>query len=269
MGQFIGHLGGFFILDAAVMIVGIFLWESGLVKDKRSAAVAGKTAVYTAAIGMIYYFFMAYLRNIFGGQTNFFDFEKIFTFFGIDKVLNLYKTPSIKESFAGFNMPLFIYIVHLIGGLVFKQYAGTALFLNFAAAAAGAVCIRRAAPDYCEEKDADQAVFLILALPFAFALFTPGCFGILFGLVSGAAYALYKKKPVLYIVLTAAAVLTSKLGAFALLFPVIAKIPGLSDFTRKLKSLRLFKNPYCRLGTLLFILTINGSIILLTMGGVL
>ena len=268
MGQFIGHMGGFFILAAAVMIAGMFFWDSGLVKDKRSVIDVGRTALLAAACGMVYYFFMAYLRNIFGGQTNFFDFEKIFTFFGADKLLDLYQTPSFKESMTGLNMPLFIYLTHIIGGVVFEQYAGTALFLNFLAAAAGAVCVRQIAKDVLGDKAADQTVFTVLALPFAFALFTPACFGIVFGLAAGAAYALYKKKTVLYVILTIAAILTSKLGLLALLLLIPAKAPGLSDLVRRLQYSRFLKNPYCRLGALLLILTINGFIILLTMGGV-
>ncbi len=269
MGQFIGHIGGFFILAAAVMIVGIFFWESGLVKDKRSVISAGKTAAFAAAIGLVYYFFMAYLRNIFGGQTNFFDFKKIFAFFGTDKLLGLYQTPSFKESVSGLNMPLFIYLAHFVGGAVFKQYAGTALFLNFLAAAGGAVCISRLARDFYGDKGKDTAVFVIFSLPFAFALFTPACFGIVFGLAAAAAYALYKKKTVLYAVLAAAAILTSKLGLLTLLFPLIAKIPAAADLAQRVPKFKVFKNPYFRLGILLFVLTLNGFIIMLTMGGAL
>ena len=267
MGQYIGHMGGFFILAAAVMIVGMFFWESGIVKDKGSVAVAGKAAAGAAAMGMVYYFFMAYLRNIFGGQTNFFDFGKIFTFFGLDKLLNLYQTPSFKESVSGLNMPLFIYALHFIGCLVFKQYAGTALFLNFLAAAGGAVCIGRIALELWGENASSRAVFAVLALPFAFALFTPGCFGIVFGLAACAAYALYKKKTVLYVILTIAAILTSKLGLLTLLFLIPAKMSGVSEFVRKLPGLKAAKNPYIRIGTLLLVLAINGFVIMLTMGG--
>lgn len=267
MGQFIGHMGGFFILAAAVMIAGLFFWDSGLVKDKRSVAAAGKTALLAAACGMVYYFLMAYMRNIFGGQTNFFDFGKIFTFFGADKLLNLYQTPSFKESVSGLNMPLFIYLTHFIGGVVFEQYAGTAMFLNFLAAAGGSVCISQIARDVLGDKAADQIVFAVLALPFAFALFIPACFGIVFGLTACAAYALYKKRTVLYVILTIAAILTSKLGLLALLLLIPAKVPGLSDLARRLQNSRFFKNPYCCLGALLLILTIDGFVIMLTMGG--
>lgn len=267
MGQFIGHMGGFFILAAAVMIAGLFFWDSALIKDKRSVAAAGRTALLTAACGMAYYFFMAYLRNIFGGQTNFFDFGKIFTFFGLDKLLTLFQTPSFKESLAGLNMPLFIYLTHLIGGVVFEQYAGTALFLNFLAAAGGAVCVGSIARELWGENASSRAVFAVLALPFAFALFTPGCFGIVFGLAACAAYALYKKNSVLYVILTIAAILTSKLGLLALLLLIPAKMSGVSEFLRKLPGLKAVKNPYIRIGTLLLVLAINGFVIMLTMGG--
>ena len=242
MGLFIGHMGGFFILAAAVMLIGVFLCESGAVKDKGAAASYGKSCVYVAVIGMVYYFLTAFFKNVISGSINFFDFEAVFGFLGMDKVMEQIKSPSISGSLKGLMMPLYPSFVHLAGKLVKEQYLGCAVFLNFVCISAGLGCLANMA----EEKYGirpSQLLFYVLLIPFAFVLFAPGGYGVVFGLVLLAAYALYAKKSGIYVALLIISILMNKLGVLALV-PLLFTKPEFASSFKSFVDNPIFKNSY-------------------------
>ena len=267
MGQFIGHFGGFFILAAAALIAGVFTVEAGLVK-KNTLVTHTETALYTICIGAIYYFIMAYMQNTLKGQTNIFDFKAIFRFCGIDKTIELYHNPTLSGAFSGLNMPLFPCIVHILGKIIFEQYEGIAVWLNFLFAAGGTCCLYSMACDFFGKKITPHMVFAVLTLPFMFLLFTPSTFGVVFGLVMAASYALYKKKVTLYAILGILSVLSGKLGIIAIIPLILSKTSDFSTFIRTLPEKEWVKNPYIKLGYFFFIIVIDGMILFLTIGGI-
>ena len=268
MGLFLGHAGAFFILAAAVAVIGAFVCEAGLVK-RGTAAANGKIALYTVCVGILYYLIMGYLTNLFHGATNIFNFEGVFTFSGLDKAVSLCKNPSVGESVKGLGMPLVPYLVHLLGKIIFEQYAGIAIWLNFAAVSCGMCCVYRLAEEFfgAGKVSAADLIFTVLALPYAFLMFTPGCFGIIFGLICAAAYALYKKRTVLYVIFAVAAVLCGKLGLLVLVPLALSKIKGFPMFMKKLSDRKFIVNPYIRMGIFFLVLTFSGIVMTLTIGG--
>lgn len=267
MGQFIGHAGGFLILAAVVVIFGVFTLEAGLVK-KDTLAVHGKIALYTTCIGIVYYFIMSYMKNTMVGQTNIFDFGAIFGFAGIDKTMELYGDPTVSGGLSGLNMPLFPFLVHILGKIIFEQYAGIAVWLNFLFTTGGFCCLYAMACDFFERRVTPHMVFAILSLPFMFLLFTPAAIGVAFGLASGAAYALYKGKTPLYLVLGILAALCSKIGLIAIIPIFLSSISGFPKLVRSLPEKKWVSNPYIKLGYFFFITVMDGVIMFLTIGGV-
>ena len=268
MGLFFGHIGAFFILAAAAAVIGVFVCEAGLVQ-RKTMAVNGKIALYTVCIGILYYFIIGYLTNLFHGATNIFNFEGVFTFSELDKAVGLYKSPSIGESIRGLNMPLVPYLVHLLGKIIFEQYAGIAIWLNFAAVSGGMCCVYRLTEEFFGEGKTSAAdlIFTVLALPYAFLMFTPGSFGIIFGLICAAAYSLYKKRTVLYVIFVVAAVLCGKLGLLVLVPLALSKIKGFPMFMKKLPDRKFIANPYIRMIIFFLVLTFSGIVMTLTIGG--
>ena len=267
MGQFIGHVGGFFILAAVVLIVGVFTLEAGLVK-KNTLVMHGKTALYTTFTGIIFYLIMVYMKNTTAGQTNAFDFRAIFGFCQIDKMIELYGDPTVSGTLAGLGMPLFPFLVHILGKIIFEQYAGIAVWLNFLFTAGGMCCLYCMACDFFERRVTPHMVFAVLTLPFMFLLFTPAAFGVVFGLASGAAYALYKGKTPLYVILGILAVLSGKLGLVVIIPLILSKIEAFPGLARSVSENRWTANPYVRLGYFFFITVVDGVIMFLTIGGI-
>ncbi|MGM9936292.1 MAG: hypothetical protein ACI38A_03005 [Candidatus Ornithomonoglobus sp.] len=267
MGDFIGHIGGFLMLAAVIMLAGIFTAEAGIVKDKSVLKENGKIAVFVTVIGMLYYFFMAYLKNVISGQINIFDFGSIFTFAGIDKLIGLYENFNIKDSMAGMSMPLFPALVHLIGKVIFEQYCGTAVWLNFLSVAAGMCCLYRMSCDFFGKRTAQQTVFYILLIPYAFLLFSPGSWGAAIGLVFASAYALYRKNNILYIILGLLAVCMNKLG---LLF-IVPLVLSIMDFGKTLKKAaenNMFaKKPYLSRILLYLLFMLDAFLMFMMIGG--
>lgn len=268
MGLFFGHAGAFFILAAAVAVIGVFVCEAGFVK-RETMAVNGKIALYASCAGVLYYFIIGYLTNLFHGQTDIFNFESVFTFSGLDKMIELYKSPSIGVSIEGLGMPFVPYLVHLLGKLIFEQYAGIAIWLNFAAVSCGMCCVYRLAEEFfgADKVSAADLIFAVLILPYSFLMFTPGSFGIIFGSISAAAYALYKKRTVLYVILAVIAVFCGKLGLLVLVPFALSKIKGFPAIMRKLPDRKFIANPYIRTGIFFVILTLSGIVMTLTIGG--
>lgn len=257
MGNFIGHFGAFLLLGAAAMLVFVFCSEAGIIKNKALFSENIKTAVFTVVIGMIYYFIIAYIYNNLHGKTNIFDFEKLFSFSNIDKTMQQCISPDFADCISGAS--LFPYIVHIIGKSVFSQYIGTALFLNFLGTAIG-MCFLRCT--VCELFKTDMKPHsILLALPYTFYLFTPGGFGVAFCFICIAAYtAICKKNYILYLIFTLIAILTSKIGFFAI-------IPGAIAVTNTSfpKLLKPFGNAYIRKALLYVILLANTLVMLLTL----
>lgn len=266
MGNFIGHAGGFLILAAVVVLVGVFGLEAGIVKDKDKLISNGKAALVTAVMGLIYYFVIAYLKNIETGQTNIFEFNSIFSFCGIDKLLNLCENPGSGETAGGMFIPVFPFIVNKLGLIIFEQYGGVAVWLNFLAVCIGVCCLYRMVCDLNKKTVSIQWVFGLLILPYVFLLFTPGYFGITFGLVTASAYAFYKRKFILFAVLGAAAVCMSKFGLFFAAVPIlsIADIPKLVE---KLRDSKLLNNTYIKYGILYVLFIIDAVILFITVWG--
>lgn len=265
MGLFIGHMGGFFILAAAVMLIGVFLCESGSVKNKGAAISYGKSCVYAAVIGMVYYFLTAFFKNVISGSTNLFDFEAVFGFLGMDKVMEQIESPSISGSLKGLMMPLYPSFTHLAGKLVKEQYLGSAVFLNFVGASAGLGCLAKMA----EEKYAirlSQLLFYVLLIPFAFVLFAPGGYGVVFGLILLAAYALYAKKSGVYIVLLIISILMNKLGVLALV-PLLFTKQGFASSFKSFADKPIFKNSYFMNGVVYILMLADFLLMYLVIGG--
>ena len=268
MGQFIGHAGGFLLLSAVVLLVGIFTAEVGIVKDRDKLRKNGFTALYVCCIGILYYFIMAYVKNTASGQTNMFDFDSVFTFCGLDKDLELYGDPSLKSACLGLGMPIFPFLVHILGKIIFEQYGGIAVWLNFLSVAVGICCLYRMMCEYFEREISPHTVMVILSLPFAFMLFTPGSYGWVFGLLSASAYALYKGNTPLWLILGIIAALSNKLGILFVLPLILSKTSGFSAFVKKVGENKLISNAYVRLGYLFLMFSIDGAILFLTIGGV-
>lgn len=260
MGLFIGHIGAFCLLAAAVLLVGKFLYEAGIVKQRESVTYSVKICGYTVILGMAYYFLMAYMKNTMSGQINFFDSEKLFLFGGIDKVMEQIVDPSVSGSIKGWMMPLYTYLVHITGKVVFEQYLGTALFINFAGMATGMTCLAKL---FCDDNDKEaELIFGMLAFPFAGLLFTPAGFGAAFGLAAIAAYMFYKKHMRSYGVFLILAVLTNKLGLIAVL-PLIFEQRSWKNAIEYVFS----KSPYIRAAVLFTELSLNAAGMFLMIGG--
>ncbi len=268
MGQFIGHTGGFFILAAVVLLAGIFTAEAGVVRNRAALKKNGKTALYVCCIGIVYYLIMAYFKNTTAGQTSIFDFGAVFDFLGLDDMISTYGEPFIKDTLSGLGMPLFPFLVHILGKIIFEQYGGIAVWLNFLSAAAGMCCLYNMACEFFKKDVTPHMAIAVLSLPFAFMLFTPGSYGWTFGLVSASAYALYKGNTPLWLILGIIAALSNKLGILFIVPFVLSKINTFPAFVKRVSENKLTSNPYIRLGYLFFITSVDGAILFLAIGGI-
>lgn len=261
MGIFIGHIGGFLILCAALMLFFIFLYEIGIIKSRNAILHNAKTATFTIIIGAAYYFLIAYFANISSGETNVFDFEKIFDFEPVKSTVSQCLDFNLQTSFSGLSMPLYPALVHLIGKAVFGQYLGTAVFINFISAAAGMCCLANTANVFYKSQKADIRIFAILLLPFAFLLFTPGYFGITFGFVTASCCAYCHNKKTLYLILGIFAVGMSKLGIFFLLPPLLSLLKS-GSFLKRLSDIKM--NIYLKYCAIFVLMLISSAVLLFT-----
>ncbi len=265
MGNFIGHAGGFIILAAVIALFCAFLLESGVVKDRQRLIFNGKIAAMTAIIGIVYYFIIGYMVNILRGQTNIFDFNSIFSFKEIPSMLSAYEDMSAGGGTKGVFLPVFAGIVHGLGGLIFKQYGAIAVWLNFAAVCGGACCLHTMACDFFKKELSPVMLLYIFALPYAFLLFTPGCWGAAIGLAAIASYAFYKRKYILYGILAVLAVCINIYGMFVLIAPAV-KFSGCSVYIKDFPKSAI-ANPYIRNGLLYAVFILSSVIMLRVIGG--
>lgn len=263
MGNFIGHAGGFLILAAVVTLICAFLSESGIVKDRDKLIRTGKIAAMTAVIGIVYYLMIGYVVNVTKGQTNIFDFAKVFDFKNIPSMLTAYEGTGGEVK--GAVVPVFSGLVHALGGLVFKQYAATAVWLNFAAVCGGACCLYAMARDFFEKELSPTPLLYIFALPYAFLLFTPGSWGAALGLAAMAVYAFYRKNYILYAILLVLAACMNLWGLAALIAPAV-KYSGCYAYIKKLAG-SAEENPYICNGLLYVMFVISSVIMLRVIGG--
>lgn len=260
MGEFIGNTGAFLLLFAAVLIFTVFLKDTGIIKDKNIFKSDIKILTYTTVIGMVYYFVIAYMKNTMAGQTNMFDYKTIFGFLGMDNVMNTFENPTIKGGFYGTLMPLYPYLINLIGGLVFDKYEGTAVFLNFMGTAVGMCALFNAF-----KKTSVDKLFYILILPFAFLLFTPMGVGMAFGITALCTAAFYNGKRHLWLILGIIAVLINKFGIL-FLAPLFVTEDNVSKALGNIQN--SFKNPYVKNSILYVEIIICTIVIFLAVGGV-
>lgn len=260
MGEFIANTGAFFLLLGAVLIFLIFLFDTGIIKDKNVFKLNARILIYTVVIGMVYYFVIAYMKNTMAGKTNIFDFKAIFSFMGMDNMIRSFENPSIKGGFYGVQMPLYPYLVNFIGGIVFNKFCGTAVFLNFMGTALGMSALFNAFKGTNAYK-----LFYVLILPFAFLLFTPMGLGLSFGLAGLGALAFYNNKKSIWIILGILSVLINKFG-------ILFLIPLFVDTDTVLSFMKAFKkpleNPYIKNSVLYIEIMLCAIIMFLVIGGV-
>lgn len=266
MGNFIGHFGGFLILAAVIALFGAFLSESGIVKDRDRLISNGKIAAMTAVIGIVYYLITGYIVNVLKGQINIFDFSSVFSFKGIPAMLSAYEDMSLSGDIKGVFFPVFAGIVHGLGGIIFKQYGAVAVWLNFAAAAAGACCLHSMACDFFKKDLSPTMLLYIFALPYTFLLFTPGPWGMALGLAAIAAYAFYEKKYILYGILAVLAICMSRYGLLVIIVPAVG-FSGCAGYIRKLAESGIARNPYVHSGLLYAMFILNSVIMFNIIGG--
>ena len=266
MGSFVGHFGGFIILAAVVALFGVFLLELGIIKDRKKLILNSKAAIMTAIIGIVYYFITGYIINVLKGQVNIFNFGPAFNFWDLQDKLSAYENISQSGDIKGVFIPAFAWTVHILGKVIFGQYASIAIWLNLASVCAGACCLYRMACDFFKKDVPLSMLLYIFALPYTFLLFTPGGWGMALGFAAIASYAFYKKHYILYGLLAAIAVCMGKYGLFALAAPAVG-LSGFSVCIRKLADNRIVRNPYVRNGFLYVMFVLNSVIMFNILGG--
>lgn len=260
MGEFIGHIGGLVMMAAIFALFAAFLAEAGFIKDRESLGVNVKIIAFTAAAGFVIYFIIAWLKNVVSGQTNVFDFGRIFSFAGIDSVIGAYTG---QQEAAGVFVPFFPKLVNILGNIVFEQYGGIALLLNFAAVCGGVCCIHRMLCDTFEKKLMLEPITYLFALPYSFVLFAPGVWGAAIGLTAIAAYAWYKRNYIMYAILALLAILISKAGLAVIIAPLLGVMNIKSVVMPAAKS-SFVQNPYVR-AVVFYVLIIINAALLFTM----
>lgn len=215
MAKFIGGFGAVFILAAAIAVIIKFLTEINVIKDKKTVFEYGRVCLMTAAAGAAYIFIITLMYNCLKERANFFEFNRIFDYFGTSDVLRVCADFNVKDASAGLMMPLYPLIVYLAGTAIFNQYVPAAEYISFASACASSCLLYgMLKPRLGREKSAD-IILLVSALPCAFMLFAPSYISFTLMLILLGAHALAKRNVTLYTAAAAAACLSSKLGLAA------------------------------------------------------
>ena len=226
MGEFIGGAGAAFIMAAAVALVVKLMLDAGLIKDRESVIQNGKISLGCIIVGVVYISAAALMYNELHGQTNFFAFDKTLAFLGTDSIIGQFEKPQLGELLKGMGMPLYPYIVHISGMLVFGKYLLSAEFISFVCACVSA-CLLHAMLGRDSEID-DRLMLLAASLPYAFVLFTPSYISLMVMFILMAAYALSGGNKKMWLIASVLAVLSGKAGIIAfIILPFKDSIPGL------------------------------------------
>ena len=219
MGDFIGGAGAAFIMAAAIALVVKLMLDVGLIKNRESVIESGKISLCCIIVGVVYISAAALMYNELHGQTNFFAFDKTLAFFDTTKVIGQFERPQPGELLKGLGMPLYPYLVHISGKLVFGQYLLSAEFISFVCACVSA-CLLYAIPGR-DAENADRFMLLAASLPYAFMLFTPSYISLTVMFILMAAYALSRGNKKLWLAASVLALLSGKAGIIAfMLFPL-------------------------------------------------
>lgn len=262
MGEFIGGTGAAFIMAAAVAVIVKFLMEINVIKDRESAVKSAKISLITIIAGIVYVTATVIMYNEFKGQTNYFNFEKIFDFMGIGDTLSLCKNPELVGLFTGMRMPLYPIAVHAIGKLIFEKYTLTAQFISFVSSCITS-CMLYALIERKSEKITDF-MLLFASVPYVFMLFTPTYISLDIALAVSAVYALAKGKRTRYFILALLAVLAGKIGIIAFTaYPLMKYADSFVSFVES----KIFGNGIVfRVIITLFILFNGAALCVLTRG---
>lgn len=261
MGQFIGGAGAAFILAAGVMVIIKFFMDTDVIKNKNAVAVYTKISLAALAVGVAYVFLAALIFNSIKDRMNFFEFDKFFDFLDVKKTMTLCCEFDIRYAADGLMMPLYPYIVHVIGGFVFKQYLLTAEFVSFASACISACLLYSIARRKFTKEVSENILFEAASLPYAFMLFAPTYISFSIMLILLAAVMLSKKNIPMFIAAAALACASSKIGLIALLFYPLYKAKVFDRAAKVIDKNKFLNNDILNKIMLTVLVTVNGVIL--------
>lgn len=268
MGKFIGGIGAAFILAAAAAVIVKFLIEANIIKDKCAVIKYSKISLAVVAAGGAYVFISAFIFNSMIDRMNFFEFDKLFDFFGVKEMTNLCRDFDLKYAMVGMRMPLYPCFVNIIGTVVFNQYLLTAEFISFVSVCVSACLLYRMTAKRFTKEKSEDILLAFLSLPYAFMLFAPTYISLLLMFILCGAYALSRNNKCVFAVSAFLACMTSKLGIITFLlyplykFNIIGVIAGFFDKNK------FFNNAAVKRIILAIFVIINGIIMFCLVRGI-
>lgn len=220
MENFIGNIGAVFIIAAAAVVIAEFFLEINVIKDKNVLKKYVNVSLMTILVGGAYIAIITFMYNNMKERANFFEFEKLFDFFDMEKLHNACEKPTLSGLFGGMTMPFYPIAVHLAGKLVFKKYVLIEGFFSFAPACVSACMLYSMIGKKADKENTTDAMLVIASLPYVFMIFAPTYISMTLMFIVCSAYALSKESKKGFIIMSVLACLVSKWGiaAFLLLF---------------------------------------------------
>ncbi len=261
MGQFIGGFGAAFILAAAATVIMKFFLDINIIKDRKSVIAYSKISLSVIAIGAVYLFLAAMIFNSIKSRVNFFEFDTLFNFMGVKKTVGLCCDFDIRHAADGLMMPLYPYIVNVIGKIVFNQYLLTASFISFASACVSA-CVLYSLLSRKVTKEKSVNILLAAAnLPYAFMLFAPTYISFSLMLILLSALALEKKNMLSFAAATVLACASSKIGFISVLIYPLYRLNVFDFMANVINKSKVLNNGVINRIILAVLVTANGVIL--------